>query len=139
MNAARHVIIRQVDVELTGPEGPVPAEAELRYDPTDPYAVALAFPLADREVTWLFARDLLIRGVTEPVGDGDVRVMPSLDQDGRAAVAVLLRSPAGEAFVQLVARDVIRFVARTTKAVWPGNESEFISADAAIEAILVGH
>ena len=40
MHAARHVIIRRVDVEVVGPHGAVSGRAELRYDPADPYAVA---------------------------------------------------------------------------------------------------
>jgi hypothetical protein len=139
LNAApRHVVTRQVVLEVIGPHGVVPAEAELRYDPLDPYAVAVAFRASESEITWVFGRDLLMRGLSEPVGEGDVRVAPSLDPDGRAVVVLMLRAPSGDAVVELAARDVLGFLARSTRAVWPGTESDYVSADAAIASILVG-
>ena len=42
-------------------------------------------------MVWVFARGLLLRGVYEPVGDGDVQVFPSVDAEGRAVVALVLR------------------------------------------------
>lgn len=138
MSPASQVVTHQALVELIGPHGPVPAEVELRYDPADPYAVSVVFLLGSGEVAWLFGRELLIRGLAEPAGEGDVAVSPSLDPDGRAVVVLVLRSRTGEAVVQLSARDVLRFLAATTRSVWPGTESDHLRADDEIAALLVG-
>jgi hypothetical protein len=72
-------ISRHVILELFSSTGSALVEAELRYDAADPYAVAVAFQLDGSELVWVFGRDLMLRGVAEPVGDGDVQVFPSLD------------------------------------------------------------
>ncbi|MGZ8737285.1 MAG: SsgA family sporulation/cell division regulator [Nocardioides sp.] len=138
MSAAPHVISSRVDIGLVGPHGATPVEAELRYDPADPYAVSITFLVRGSEVVWVFGRDLLLHGVTEPVGDGDVQVLPSIDADGRAQVLVSLTAPSGQALVEVRARDVHDFLALTAQAVWPGTEGDRLSADDAIAAILVG-
>ena len=138
MSSAPHVISSRVDVGLVGPHGATPVEAELRYDPADPYAVAMAFLVSGRAVVWVFGRDLLMQGVSEPVGDGDVQVLPSIDADGRAQVLISLTAPTGQALVEVRARDVLDFLALTAQAVWPGTEGDRLSADDAIAAILVG-
>jgi hypothetical protein len=138
MNTTPRPVNRPVVFEVIGPERPALVEAELRYDPADPYAVAVAFLSHGTEVLWVFGRDLLIRGVSEPTGDGDVQVFPSLDEDGRAEVGLTLRSPAGQTLMKVPARDVMDFLALTTRSVWPGTEGDHLSADKAIAAILVG-
>lgn len=139
MSAAHHVIRHRLVLGLVGPQSSTPLEAELRYDPADPYAVAMAFLRGGHEVVWVFARDLLLRGVTEPVGDGDVHVFPSVDDEGRAVVAVGLRGATGEALLTGRTRDFLGFLAHTTRAVWPGTErDDGLSLDSAIAEILVG-
>ena len=63
-------------LSLQVPEGTLPLDAELTYDPTDPFAVRLEIGTGEETVTWYFARDLLRDGTTRPTGDGDVRVTP---------------------------------------------------------------
>ena len=138
MNTSPHVITRQVVLEMVGASDLTPVEATLRYDPLDPYAVAVAFLVGGREVVWTFGRDLLMRGLSQPAGYGDVHVFPSLDAEGRAEIGLVLRSPAGQALVKASVADVLEFLARTTRAVWPGTEGEHVSADDTIAAILVG-
>jgi hypothetical protein len=137
LSDASQEISRRVILEMVGPEGPTPIEGELRYSQSDPYAVSVVFLQREHEVDWVFGRDLLIRGVSEPAGQGDVQVFPSLDPDGRGVVALMLHSPAGQALVQVAAKDVLEFLADSTRVVWPGTESEYLSADDAIAAILV--
>ena len=137
MNHPPHVVRQYLILELFGPEGTSPIEAELRYDPADPYAVAVVFLMAGHEVTWVFARDLLIRGVQGPVGDGDVVVFPSLDDDGSLVVGLELSSPQGRALVEAKAHDVVEFLARTRLEVWPGTEGDYLKLDEEIAAILV--
>jgi sporulation and cell division protein SsgA len=139
MNAAHHVIRHRLVLELIGPETPTALDAELRYDPTDPYAVSMAFLKDGAEIVWVFARDLLLRGVSEPVGDGDVQVFPSVDLEGHAVVALVLLGPTGSALLEGRARDFFGFLAQTTRAVWPGTERNHqLDTDDAIAAILVG-
>jgi hypothetical protein len=137
MSEGTHVITSRLVMETEGPFGPVQIDAELRYDPSDPYAVAVAFHQGTSEVVWVFARDLLIRGLSEPVGEGDVRVFPSLDAEGHATVGLWLNAPTGQAVLKAAAQPVLGFVARTTQTVWPGTESDLVSADEAIAALLV--
>jgi hypothetical protein len=139
MNTAHHVIRHRVALGLIGPDEPAPLVAELRYDPADPYAVSMAFLKDDDEVVWVFARALLLRGVYEPAGVGDVQVFPSVDPEGRAVVALSLRAPTGAALIEGPSRDFLDFLAQTTRAVWPGTERDHhVVSDDAIASILVG-
>ena len=62
-------------------------EGELRYDPADPFAVTLTIFAPGWPVRWTMARDLLLGGCYAPAGEGDVRVEPCLDDEGRAVDA----------------------------------------------------
>ena len=62
------------------------------YNPSDPYAVVVAFPAGDNIIRWAFCRSLLSRGLTDPVGEGDVQLWPSTDEDGRSVFRSWLRS-----------------------------------------------
>jgi hypothetical protein len=94
--------------------------AELGWDPTDPYAVAVAFGWPGTTVCWLVGRDLLIDGLTHPAGEGDVLLWPSIDENGRAAVVVELCSPNGRLVAQLSTRELRAFLDRTLVAVPQG-------------------
>jgi hypothetical protein len=139
MSTPSHQIRHRLAVDVIGPRGAAPLVAELRYDASDPYAVSMTFHRGAEEVAWLFGRDLLLRGVSEPVGDGDVKVLPSVDADGRALVVIALTAPTGQALVETRTRDVLEFLAATAQLVWPGTEREHqAGTDEAIAAILVG-
>ena len=136
MNTAPPTVTQSLTLELIDPTGAVtPLEAELRYDPSDPYAVTTVFMTGTSQVRWTFGRELLLEGLYEPSGDGDVHVWPCLDADGHAVVIVELCSPDGEALVQARTGDVTRFVERMTKVVEPGTESDHVDIDAALTAI----
>jgi hypothetical protein len=65
---------------------------ELGYDTDDPWAITFA---AGPQI-WLFARDLLASGCTEPAGDGDVHIRP--DTGGEFGhIVIALSSPDGTA------------------------------------------
>jgi hypothetical protein len=110
--------------------------AELFYDPSDPYAVTLVLTGPTEPVVWVFGRDLLLDGVGEPTGDGDVHVWPSLDSYGRAVVLLELSPPSGAALVQLRSVQLSRFLDRTVALVAPGSESDHVDVDAGIAALL---
>jgi hypothetical protein len=137
MNTAPVVVTQRVTLELIDATGAAtPIEAELRYDAGDPYAVTAVFMTVAGQVRWTFGRDLLLEGLHEPAGDGDVHVWPCLDAEGRAVVVVELCSPDGEALVQARTADLTGFADRTVQAVAPGTESALVDVDAAIAAIL---
>src|SRR3954466_11207294 len=137
MDTAPPTVTQSLTLELIDPTGAVtPLEAELQYDPSDPYAVTTVFMTGASTVRWTFGRELLTEGLYEPTGDGDVHVWPCLDSQGRAVVIIELCSPDGEALVQAKTGDLTSFVERMNKAVEPGTESELTDVDAAITAIL---
>jgi len=137
MNTAPVTMTQPVTLELIDQIGTVtPIQAELHYDPTDPYAVTTVFMTGTGQVRWTFGRDLLAQGLYEPSGDGDVHVWPCLDSDGRSVVIIELCSPDGEALVQTRTDDLYSFVERMNAAVTPGTEALLIDIDSAITAIL---
>jgi len=137
MNTAPLVVSQALTLELIDATGAAtPIDAELQYDPRDPYAVTTVFMTGRSQVRWTFGRDLLTAGLYEPSGDGDVHVWPCLDSQGHAVVIVELSSPDGEALVQARTGDLSAFVERMSKAVVPGTESEYLDLDAAIAKIL---
>lgn len=136
MNTAPLTVTQAVTLELIDPTGAVtPLEAELHYDPRDPYAVTTVFMTGSSQVRWTFGRELLSDGLFEPAGDGDVHVWPCLDADGHAVVIIELCSPDGEALVQARTGDLSSFVDRMVAAVEPGTESDYVDMDAMITAI----
>ena len=136
MNTAPVVVTQAVALELIDTAGTAtPIEAELRYDPADPYAVTTVFKTGQSQVRWTFGRALLSEGLYEPAGDGDVHVWPCLDSAGHAVVIIELCSPDGEALVQARTGDLQSFVERMNQTVAVGSESELLDIDAAISAI----
>lgn len=109
---------------------------ELGYTSVDPYAVTTTFRTAGGDVVWTFARDLMVRGLTTPAGDGDVHVWPCLDAEGQAVVIIELHSPDGELLVQVATKDVYRFVNRTLAAVPLGTEGEHLDLDMLIGQLM---
>lgn len=111
-------------------------EAELGYSSADPYAVTTTFRTGGGDVVWTFGRDLLIRGLTAPSGDGDVHVWPCLDSAGQAVVIVELNSPDGELLVQVPTKEVYKFVNRTLGVVPIGTESAHLDLDLLINQLM---
>ncbi|MFI2608355.1 SsgA family sporulation/cell division regulator [Kitasatospora sp. NPDC018619] len=122
---------------VTLPEGPFPdvaVEAQLRFDSASPYAVCLAFPLLgeDDRAHWVFARELLDRGLHGPAGCGDVTVAPG--PEGR--VLVTLRSPSARAVISIPGEVVAAFLLDSYRLVPAGSESEHLDLDAALARLL---
>lgn len=137
MNTAPIAVIQPLTLELIDATGASTAiEAELHYDPKDPYAVTTVFMTGQSQVRWTFGRELLSHGLYEPSGDGDVHVWPCLDAEGHAVVIIELCSPDGEALVQARSGELRVFVDRMNQAVQPGSESLLIDIDATIRTIL---
>jgi hypothetical protein len=130
--------VRQtVPLELVDAEGELTTlEADLSYDPTDPFAVTAVFRTAAGPVAWTFGRELLVQGTYEPNGDGDVHVWPCLAADGAAVVIIELSSPEGQVLVQASSRDVARFVSAMLASVPLGAEARHVDLDAELAGIL---
>ncbi len=97
--------------------------AALSYDPSDPWAVRLDFGRPGDTVQWVVGRDLLLEGVTDPAGEGDVMVWPSIDEYCRAVVVLEFCSPHGRLVTQVSTRELNRFLARTVALVPRGAEA----------------
>jgi Streptomyces sporulation and cell division protein, SsgA len=130
----------EVSLSLVVPEGSaLPVQASLRYEPMDPYAVHVVFHAGGEEpcpeVSWSFARQLLVDGLNEPAGLGDVRVWPWLGDDGPVA-ALALSSPDGHALFEVPRESLEDFVARTYSQVPLGAESRYLDLDATLANLL---
>ena len=108
--------------------------AEFVYDPADPWAVTLVLQTQSGPVNWTFARDLLVDGQYEPIGDGDVHVWPCLSSCGEAVVIVELCSHVGETLLQFPTRAVQEFVDSSVAEVPVGAEQ--VDVDGWIEQLL---
>ncbi|WP_104106693.1 SsgA family sporulation/cell division regulator [Nocardioides sp. 616] len=111
-------------------------ETVFSYQRSDPFAVTITFVTHEGDLPWTFSRDLLARGMTEPTGDGDVHVSPSIDQRGRAVVVVELSSPDGHLVTQAYIKDVRQFISRSFALVPEGEESQHMPIDDMILQLL---
>src|SRR3954465_2960115 len=131
------VITESVELEFVDPQGDATSiDADLVFDPADPYAVTMVFRTGGRGVFWTWGRELLVEGLYEPTGDGDVHVWPCLSSNGAAVVIIELCSPAGELLVQASPRSVTTFVRSMLQSVPDGQESSYVDFDDELAQIL---
>ncbi|GAA3811610.1 MULTISPECIES: SsgA family sporulation/cell division regulator [Amycolatopsis] len=120
-------------VSLNGSSAPV--LSRLSYVASEPFAVNIAFRTErGRWVEWTFARELLVTGLREPSGIGDVRVRPDLSTD-EGILILEIESPDGYALVEIEREDVERFLDAATELVPLGTESDRFDVDAFIDEI----
>ncbi|MGZ4449998.1 MAG: SsgA family sporulation/cell division regulator [Nocardioides sp.] len=110
--------------------------ASFGYDPTDPYAVWITFPSPSGDVRWAMSRSVLLHGLTDPAGQGDLQLWPSIDEDGRAVVVLEFHSPDGRLVAQAHTHEVHRFLTRTLAVVPMGTESAHLDLDALVDSLL---
>jgi hypothetical protein len=108
--------------------------ATFGYDGGDPWAVWITFGTTTAPVRWAVGRDLLLRGLTDPAGEGDIQLFPSVDENGRAAVVMELCSPDGRLVTQMQTSDLYRFLSRTLAIVPLG--AERIDLDLLVESLV---
>jgi Streptomyces sporulation and cell division protein, SsgA len=129
----------ELELRLVVPGGPsLPVLAGLRYDANDPWAVRVAFHTGgegDGIVEWMFARQLLTDGVAKTVGEGDVRVWPSVHGSERV-VNLAMASPSGSALFEIDRDALVEFLQQTYLAVPTGSEEEVIDLDAELALLL---
>jgi hypothetical protein len=92
------------------------------------YALCLAFRVHGDTLDWLFARTLLISGLHEPVGAGDVEINPSR-RDGVDTVQITLKARYAYAVLEAPAGMIADFLTRTCRAVPPGTEHRHLDLD----------
>lgn len=123
-------------LSLQVPEGVLPLDAELTYDPADPFAVRLEIGAGHEEtVTWFFARDLLRDGTTHATGEGDVCVTPRDGENGRE-ILVSLTTPEGSARFGTNLGQVVQFLTAAYTLVPTGSETLGADLDAELDALL---
>ncbi|MFJ5230185.1 SsgA family sporulation/cell division regulator [Kitasatospora sp. NPDC088391] len=113
---------------------------DLDYDGADPFAIRFTFHLpGDEPVAWVFARELLVDGLSRPSGEGDVRIEPIGDDLTEAALR--LRSPEGDALMHATVPPLLAFLARTDRLVPMGQERAGDDLDQELAGILsaTGH
>ena len=129
----------ELELRLVVPGGPsLPVLAGLRYDANDPWAVRVAFHTGgegDGIVEWMFARQLLTDGVAKTVGEGDVRVWPSVHGSERV-VNLAMASPSGSALFEIDRDALVEFLQQTYLAVPTGSEEEVVDLDAELALLL---
>jgi hypothetical protein len=107
--------------------------ATFSYDPRDPFAVVVTFHVPAGDVPWTIDRSLLAQGMAERCGEGDIRLRPALDEDGRAVVHMDFHSPEGRLRADVRTGELLAFLRRTWQAVEPGEES--IDLDSLVAAL----
>jgi len=115
---------------------PMSFMASFGYHDDDPYAVWVTFRIPAGEVRWAMARSLLQRGLTEPAGEGDVRLWPNLDDEGRAVVYMDFHSPEGRLVTAARTADLHQFLVGTWDAVPLGTESDWVDLDGLVDSLL---
>lgn len=110
--------------------------ASLGYRADDPYAVWLTFHIPGGDVSWAVSRSLLLKGLTEPSGDGDIRLRPGVDEEGHAVTILNFRSPNGSLSTQARSVALRTFLDRTWLVVPPGEEAEQLDLDLLVGALL---
>lgn len=104
----------------------------------DPLAVRLTVDADDGPVHWVFARELLVRGLTGATGEGDVRVRPHPHPARRSMVEVVLSGEEGFARLFLARASVNHFLV-SSDAFTRGEFSEDLlveDLEAALDEIL---
>jgi hypothetical protein len=134
MSAA--TVTREVKVHVVLPAGgPDRVPVVLSYDASDPYAVSLQIHATPGEpVSWVFARELLDRGLARPAGNGDVRIWPSRPDAGEQ-VRVAMSSPDGQAQVAVSAASLADFLDESYRVCPPGRESENLDLDRELRSL----
>jgi hypothetical protein len=119
--------------------GEAELDAELRYDPADPFAVSLAIGVECGEpVVWTFARDLLAAGVSAPTGEGDITIEPdpaSALNDNERLLRITLATDCLATMLTSSDR-VVEFLVETYAVVPTGSELDRVDLDAEIAALL---
>ena len=133
-------VTAELELRLVVPGRPsLPVTAGAAYEVADPWAVRVTFQTGEPDgvVEWMFARQLLTDGVTGAVGEGDVRVWPSVS--GRERVIDLaMTSPSGSALFEIDRDALLEFLQQTYLVVPTDTEQDVVDLDAELALLLAG-
>jgi hypothetical protein len=116
-------------------DGTTPVRSRWSYRVGEPFTVTAAFQTdQDRWVEWVFSRELLVTGLTESAGVGDVRFRPMAER-GLNMLVVEIESPEGYALLELDLDSVAGFLGATDELVPLGAEGEHFDVDALIDEL----
>ncbi|MEV0908014.1 SsgA family sporulation/cell division regulator [Streptomyces hokutonensis] len=115
----------------------LPIQARFRYDRTRPLEVRVGF-FSDNggAVTWVLSRDLLIRGLQQPSGDGDVRIWPPCRRHGGDSLWMLLQGRTGAALLEGRVGPLRAWLEETLRSVPFGTEGLSMDWDEAFVHVL---
>lgn len=107
----------------------LPLDAQFLFSRECPYAVEATF--GAEQTRWTFARDLLLNGIFESAGEGDICVWPTLSEDGKAAVILQLTSqnPGRDAYLQIPTKVIANFIQETDLFAAIGQEAVDIDTE----------
>ena len=108
----------------------------LRYDAKDPYAVTATLLVGeDRQVDWVFGRDLLAAGLRRQSGEGDVVLSP-VEDASCTEVELVLSVRDEHARLTMPAESLADFLQASHHVVPPGTELDHLDLDATILRLL---
>lgn len=125
-----------VHVELVSLyDGSMPVRSRWSYRADQPFTVVAAFQTdRDRWVEWMFSRDLLVEGLADEAGMGDVRLHSEIRR-GLEMLVVEIESPEGYAKLELDHEGMSAFLDATAEIVPLGEESDHFDVDALIDEL----
>lgn len=69
-------VVFAMDLSVAGGDGEIPVPCTMKYDPALPLEAVFVFHAARSDNAWVFSRDILINGLREKSGEGDVIAWP---------------------------------------------------------------
>ncbi|MEH1129984.1 SsgA family sporulation/cell division regulator [Micromonospora sp. CPCC 206061] len=106
----------------------------LGYAAEDPYAVhVLVSADATDASCWVFARDLLLAGLTGQAGEGDVVIGT---EPGASVVSIILRNGRDMLAIDLPRAPLCQFAADMLSIVPRGREGGYVDVDAGLRSLL---
>jgi hypothetical protein len=132
-----------VDVEtslwIIAPDGQhIPIRGTFIYNRDDPHAVQFHIINPDgTRVLWVFGRELVYTGRTEPTGELNVRIAPWSGEPSFTAI-VLISPPEDQALLKIPTSILDTFLTKAYGVVPRGQEFGIIDVAAAFEQLLAG-
>jgi hypothetical protein len=126
MNTIHHEQVAAL-LSTVGSAPVTPVTTRWTYESEEPYALTVAFATdRGRWVEWVFARELLVDGLHQPAGEGDLRIRPDEDPD---LLVLEIYAPSGSAVFALDRDDTEDFLDRTLELVPAGEEGTHFDVD----------
>ncbi|MGP8301596.1 SsgA family sporulation/cell division regulator [Streptomyces inhibens] len=124
---------------LLGPDEAVPVAGRFSYRSDRPYEVEVAFISRGHTVaTWLFARELLLCGLYDEAGEGDVRVWPFRRPGEARRVHIELSTDDSVCELSVRATELTAWLEQTAAIVPPGHEERYLDMDTHLARLLAG-